>query len=40
MILEAILVLVAFITLVGLYFLGCVAITVFIAKQIVRWLKQ
>lgn len=29
-----------FAMLVGIYFLGCVAVTVFIAKQIVRWLKR
>ena len=40
MILEAILVLLALLTLVVLYVLGCVAVVLFITKNIVRWLKR
>ena len=36
--LEALLVLLAFLTLVGMYTLGCVTVVIFITKNIVRWL--
>ena len=29
-----------FAMLVGIYFLGCVAVGLYIAKNIMRWLKQ
>ena len=29
-----------FAMLVGIYFLGCLAVVVFITKNIVRWLKR
>ena len=38
--LEALLVLLVFLTLVGMYTLGCVAVVIFITKNIVRWLKH
>lgn len=38
--LEALLVLLVFLTLVGMYTLGGAAVVVFITKNIVRWLKR
>nr|DAT68625.1 MAG TPA: hypothetical protein [Caudoviricetes sp.] len=29
-----------FVMLVGIYFLGCAAVVIYIAKNIVRWLKH
>lgn len=38
--LEALLVLLVFLTLVGAYTLGCTAVVIFITKNIVKWLKR